>query len=77
MNLPNIQTSLAVVNLLKLIDSGAIHLMGSLPLEAGKTQNTHVANKCSNSYIQITFIRVFIFFGRGGGRGVLLIFFWE
>ena len=31
---PNIQTSLAVVNLLKLIDSGAIHLMGSLPLEA-------------------------------------------
>lgn len=33
-NSPNIQTSLADVNLLKLIDSGAIHLMGSLPLEA-------------------------------------------
>lgn len=32
--LPNIQTSLAVVNLLKLIDSGAIHLIGSLPFEA-------------------------------------------
>lgn len=33
-NSPNIQTSLADVNLLKLIDSGAIHLIGSLPLEA-------------------------------------------
>lgn len=33
-NLPNIQTSLAVVNLLKLIDSGAIHFIGSLPFEA-------------------------------------------
>ena len=33
-NLPNIHTSLADVNLLKLIDSGAIHLIGSLPLEA-------------------------------------------
>lgn len=32
--LPNIHTSDAVVNLLKLIDSGAIHLMGSLPLVA-------------------------------------------
>ena len=31
---PNIQMSLAVVNLLKLIDSGAIHLIGSLPFEA-------------------------------------------
>lgn len=26
--------SLAIVNLLKLIDSGAIHLIGSLPFEA-------------------------------------------
>lgn len=33
-NSPNIQTSLAVVNRLKLMDSGAIHLIGSLPLEA-------------------------------------------
>ena len=33
-HLPNIHTSLADVNLLKLIDSGAIHLIGSLPLEA-------------------------------------------
>lgn len=32
--LPNIQTSLAVVNRLKLMDSGAIHLMGSLPFDA-------------------------------------------
>lgn len=34
LNLPNIQTSLAVVNRLKLMDSGAIHLIGSLPLDA-------------------------------------------
>lgn len=33
-NSPNIQMSLAIVNLLKLIDSGAIHLIGSLPFEA-------------------------------------------
>lgn len=33
-NSPNIHTSLAVVNLRKLIDSGAIHLIGSLPLDA-------------------------------------------
>ena len=32
--LPNIQTSLAVVKRRKLIDSGAIHLMGSTPFEA-------------------------------------------
>ena len=31
---PNIQTSLEEVNLLKLIDSGAIHFIGSRPLEA-------------------------------------------
>ena len=31
---PNIQTSLAVVNLRKLMLSGAIHLIGSFPLEA-------------------------------------------
>ena len=37
-NLPNIQTSLAEVNLLKLIDSGAIHLIGSFPLEAREKQ---------------------------------------
>lgn len=35
LNLPNIHTSLAVVNRLKLIDSGAIHLIGNLPLDAG------------------------------------------
>lgn len=34
LDLPNIQTSLAVVNLLKLMDSGAIHFIGSLPFEA-------------------------------------------
>ena len=34
--LPNIQTSLAVVNLLKFMLSGAIHLIGSLPLLAWK-----------------------------------------
>lgn len=32
--LPNIQTSLSPVNLLKFILSGAIHFMGSFPLEA-------------------------------------------
>lgn len=32
--IPNIHTSLAVVKRLKLIDSGAIHFMGNLPLEA-------------------------------------------
>ena len=31
---PNIHTSDAVVNLRKLIDSGAIHLIGSFPFEA-------------------------------------------
>jgi len=34
MHTPNIQTSLAVVNRLKLIDSGDIHLIGNLPLDA-------------------------------------------
>lgn len=33
-HLPNIHTSLAEVNRRKLIDSGAIHLMGNFPLEA-------------------------------------------
>ena len=33
-NLPNIHTSLGLLNLLKLIDSGAIHLIGSFPFEA-------------------------------------------
>ncbi len=33
---PNIQTSLAEVNRRKFMDSGAIHLMGSFPLEAVK-----------------------------------------
>lgn len=33
-NSPNIQTSLAVVNRLKLIDSGAIHLIGNRVTEA-------------------------------------------
>lgn len=40
-NSPNIQTSLAEVNLLKLIDSGAIHLIGSFPLEA-ETEHRHI-----------------------------------
>ena len=35
--------SLAIVNLLKLIDSGAIHLIGSLPLEA-KTRKEETIN---------------------------------
>ena len=42
-SLPNIQTSLADVNLLKLMDSGAIHLIGSLPLEAGTQEGTRIA----------------------------------
>jgi len=33
-SLPNIQTSEADVNRRKLMDSGAIHLIGSFPLEA-------------------------------------------
>jgi hypothetical protein len=33
---PNIQTSLAVVKRLKLIDSGAIHLIGNRVSEAGR-----------------------------------------
>jgi hypothetical protein len=33
-NLPNIQTSLAVVNRLKLMLSGAIHLIGNFPFDA-------------------------------------------
>lgn len=33
-HLPNIHTSLAEVNRRKLIDSGAIHLIGNFPLEA-------------------------------------------
>lgn len=35
---PNIQTSLAVVNRLKLMDSGAIHLIGNRVTEAVKKQ---------------------------------------
>jgi len=38
LDLPNIQTSLAVVKRLKLMDSGAIHLIGNLPLDAGEWQ---------------------------------------
>ena len=37
---PNIQTSLAEVKRLKLMDSGAIHLMGSLPLDASRWKGT-------------------------------------
>ena len=33
---PNIHTSLAEVKRRKLIDSGAIHLIGNFPLEAGR-----------------------------------------
>lgn len=33
-NLPNIHTSLAEVKRRKFMDSGAIHLIGSFPLEA-------------------------------------------
>lgn len=33
-NIPNIHTSLAVVKRLKLMDSGAIHFIGSLPFDA-------------------------------------------
>lgn len=36
--LPNIHTSLAEVKRLKFIDSGAIHLIGSFPLEAAKPE---------------------------------------
>lgn len=36
---PNIHTSLSVENLRKLIDSGAIHLMGSLPFDATEARN--------------------------------------
>ena len=45
LNSPNIQTSLAEVNLLKLIDSGAIHLIGSLPLEADTKTNIKITSK--------------------------------
>lgn len=38
--LPNIHTSLEDVKRLKLIDSGAIHLIGSFPLEATDRENT-------------------------------------
>lgn len=44
-NLPNIQTSLAVVNRLKLMDSGAIHLMGSLPLDAEDRNGSYCYTK--------------------------------
>jgi len=36
--------SLAIVNLLKLMDSGAIHLIGSLPFEA-KTREEETINR--------------------------------
>ena len=44
LNLPNIQISLAIVNLLKLIDSGAIHFMGSFPFEATTQLEQKVQN---------------------------------
>lgn len=55
-NSPNIQTSLAEVNLLKLIDSGAIHLIGSLPLEAEAKTNTDTLKLQNNFYNYITFV---------------------
>lgn len=48
---PNIQTSLAVVNRRKLIDSGAIHLMGSLPLEAEVKRSSSVTDSDPKSLV--------------------------
>lgn len=48
LNWPNIQTSLAEVNLLKLMDSGAIHLIGSLPFEAETDDLTLSVVPCCN-----------------------------
>lgn len=44
LNSPNIQISLAIVNLRKLIDSGAIHFMGSFPFEATTQLEQKVQN---------------------------------
>ena len=40
-NSPNIHTSLAPVKRRKLIDSGAIHLIGNLPLLAAEKKRKH------------------------------------
>ena len=57
MHTANIQTSDRCVNRRKLIDSGAIHLIGSLPLEATKTNSidatsrrSAVAYLCNRNY---------------------------
>jgi len=43
---PNIHTSLAEVKRLKFIDSGAIHLIGSFPLEAGNRERGENETEC-------------------------------
>lgn len=54
MNVPNIQTSLAVVNRLKLMDSGAIHLIGSLPLDAEKQmQENKEFGSCEDCFFNL------------------------
>lgn len=53
LNLPNIQTSLAVVNRLKLMDSGAIHLIGSLPLDAKKQKSEELRSLSSCRFCEI------------------------
>lgn len=60
-NSPNIHTSLAEVNLLKLIDSGAIHLMGSLPFEAGKKDLYSIDQSAAFKIIRIESLRVSAF----------------
>lgn len=56
MSLPNIQTSLAVVNRRKFIDSGAIHLIGNLPLDAVIAYNKTLTQRHSSftQQLQIT-----------------------
>lgn len=55
LNSPNIHTSLAEVNLLKLIDSGAIHLIGSLPFEAKtKTHYNYCHKKAFITILNLT-----------------------
>lgn len=49
-HLPNIHTSLAEVNRRKLMDSGAIHLMGNFPLEAtGKAREGRLLSPLQSS----------------------------
>lgn len=59
-HLPNIHTSLAEVNRRKLIDSGAIHLIGNFPLEAKKEGKTRQAVIPTAVLKQLCFLREII-----------------